>query len=232
MSVDSKTVDAQIGDCQSHRASADVRALAGLPKGAAMRTRVTRHSSVAVAVFIALSSLVGAAWTTSSAIAKEMAVAPEANPPGDIPDTQVFVNYSSPLGFSLKVPEGWARTERQDGARFADKYNAVDVAVAPAAQAPTIASVKSGDAANLVKGGRAVKIESVTQMTLQTGSAFLIVYTSNSEPNPVTNKQLRLRSDRYLIYRSGRLATVDLSAPLGADNVDQWKLISNSFRWR
>ncbi len=197
-----------------------------------MRTRVTWRSSVAAATLVALSSLIGAAWTTSSAIAKEIAVVPEVNPPGDIPDTQVFVNYSSPLRFSLKVPEGWARTERADGARFADKYNAVDVTVAPAVQAPTIAAVKSGYVADLVKDGRAVKIESVRQMTLQASSAFLIVYTSNSEPNPVTNKQLRLRSDRYLIYRSGRLATVDLSAPLGADNVDQWKLISNSFRWR
>ena len=197
-----------------------------------MKATATRCSSIVATALIALSSLVGAVWTVSPAIAKELAVAPEANPPGDIPDTQVFVSYTSPLGFSLKVPEGWARTERPDGARFADKYNALDVTVAPAVQAPTIASVKGGEAANLVKGGRAVKIESVSQMTLHAGSAFLIVYTSNSEPNPVTNKQLRLRGDRYLIYRSGRLATVDLSAPLGADNVDQWKLISNSFRWR
>ncbi|KWA30273.1 hypothetical protein WL27_26280 [Burkholderia multivorans] len=197
-----------------------------------MKATATRCSSIVATALIALSSLVGAVWTVSPAIAKELAVAPEANPPGDIPDTQVFVNYTSPLGFSLKVPEGWARTERPDGARFADKYNALDVTVAPAVQAPTIASVNGGEAANLVKGGRAVKIESVGQMTLHAGSAFLIVYTSNSEPNPVTNKQLRLRSDRYLIYRSGRLATVDLSGPLGADNVDQWKFISNSFQWR
>ena len=32
----------------------------------------------------------------------EKAVAPEKNPPGDIPDTQVFIDYTSPEGFTLK----------------------------------------------------------------------------------------------------------------------------------
>ena len=58
-------------------------------------------------------------------------------PPGDIPDSQVFVSYSSPAGFSLNVPEGWARTERPDGANFADKYGSVDISLARAASAPT-----------------------------------------------------------------------------------------------
>jgi HKD family nuclease len=52
---------------------------------------------------------------TSSAIAQqqlavndEQPLKPEKNPPGDIPDNQVFIDYVSTLGFSLKVPEGWA----------------------------------------------------------------------------------------------------------------------------
>ena len=41
------------------------------------------------------------------------ALAAEKNPPGDIPDDQVFVAYTSRAGgYSLKVPEGWARTEK------------------------------------------------------------------------------------------------------------------------
>ncbi len=168
-----------------------------------------------------------------SAMAAEQAAAPEKNPPGDIPDSQVFVAYHSPLGFSLKVPEGWARTDRSNGARFADKYNAIDAAVNPATTgAPTTASVNNHEAVDLVKAGRAVKIVAVKNVKLRSGPAILIVYSSNSEPNPVTNKQLRLENNRYLIYRGGKLASIDLSAPLGADNVDQWKLISNSFQWR
>ena len=35
--------------------------------------------------------------------------APEAAVAGDIPDSQAFVGYASSDGYSIKVPEGWAR---------------------------------------------------------------------------------------------------------------------------
>ncbi|HAL36677.1 MAG TPA: hypothetical protein DCP03_00535 [Polaromonas sp.] len=185
-----------------------------------------------MAVVLAISALlVGMQLVSTTAMAAERAVAQEKNPPGDIPDSQVFVTYISPLGFSLKVPEGWARTNQRDGARFADKYNAVDVAVSSASGAPTTASVTNHEAALLVTVGRAVKIETIKSVKLRSGPAILIVFSSNSEPNAVTNKQLRLENNRYLIYRGGTIATLNLSAPIGADNVDQWKLISNSFQW-
>ncbi|MEP7208182.1 MAG: hypothetical protein ABI920_14690, partial [Casimicrobiaceae bacterium] len=163
--------------------------------------------------------------------AAERPVLVEKNPPGDIPDSQAFVTYQSPLGFSLQVPEGWARAGRTDGVRFADKYNAIDVAVGTAANGPTAASVVDHEAAALIKAGRAIKIEAIKNVNLPAGTATVIDYSSNSEPNPVTNKQLRLENHRYLIYRGGKLATLNLSAPLGTDNVDQWKLITHSFRW-
>ncbi len=193
-----------------------------------------KHMQSMMAGLLAISALLGGMpLVTTTAVAAEQAVAPEKNPPGDIPDSQVFVTYKSPLGFSLKVPEGWARTDRSDGARFADKYNAINVAVNPAtAGAPTTASVNNHEAADLVKAGRAVKTGAVKSVKLRSGPAILIVYSSNSEPNPVTNKQLRLENNLYLIYQGGKLASINLSAPLGADNVDQWKLISNSFQWR
>jgi len=165
------------------------------------------------------------------AMAAERAVAPEKNPPGDIPDTQAFVTFKSPAGFSVKSPEGWARSKRNNGVRFADKYNAVDIDISAAAALPSVASVKNGQAAELTKTGRAVKIKTIRNVKLPAGPAVLIVYQSNSEPNPVTNKQLRLESNRYLVFRNGKLAAIDLSAPLGADNVDQWKLIAHSFHW-
>jgi hypothetical protein len=198
-----------------------------------MKSVYGKRAQAAMATVLALSALVGGvAFAGASARAAEQPVAREKNPPGDIPDTQVFVTYHSALGFSIKVPEGWARTDRADGTRFADKYNAIDIAVSAAAGAPTAASVSKHEAGDLLRAGRAVTIRAVKKVKLRSGSAILIDYASNSEPNPVTNKQLRLESNRYLIYRDGKLATIDLSAPLGADNVDQWKLISNSFRWR
>jgi hypothetical protein len=164
-------------------------------------------------------------------IAAEKAVAPEKNPPGDIPDTQVFVDYRSPLGFSLKVPEGWSRGDTVDGAAFADKYNTIVLHVVPAQQAPT-ASASDPNIADMLANGRAVKISSVKQVKTQgAGDAIVVVYAANSDPNAVTNKQIRLEGNAYLFFKDRKLATLDLTAPLGADNVDQWQLMANSFHW-
>ncbi|MFI5013882.1 MAG: hypothetical protein ACHQAY_16200 [Hyphomicrobiales bacterium] len=163
--------------------------------------------------------------------AQESAVAPEKNPPGDIPDNQVFIIYKSPQGFSLKVPEGWARKDRPAGVSFTDKYGEIDVALTPSSAAPTAASARLGEAAELEKNGRAVKISAIKDVKLPSGPAVRIVYTSNSNPNPVTNKQIRLENERYLMEHAGKLAALTLSAPAGADNADQWKLMAESFRW-
>jgi len=187
----------------------------------------------AVALVLAFAGVISAAATTGiqHAQAQEEPVPAEHNPPGDIPDDQVFIVYKSPLGFSLKVPEGWGRIDRSDGAAFADKYDTIDIAVTSAQSPPTIESVARGETAELERTGRAVKIAKIKEVRLRAGPAVVIVYSSNSAPNPVTGKQIRLENERYLLYHAGRLATLDLSAPLGADNVDQWQLISESFRW-
>jgi hypothetical protein len=192
-----------------------------------------RHIACLIGTNVAFAIVLGMPMTLNppAAWAQEQPVAPETNPPGDIPDSQVFITYTSPLGFSLKVPEGWARSDRADGARFADKYDSVDVSAAAASSAPTVKTVRKDEAAALLKTGRAVKILSVTPIKLPTGNAVLIAYTSNSEPNAVTSKQIRLENNRYLFFNAGRLVALDLSAPVGADNVDQWKLMAESFRW-
>ena len=51
---------------------------------------------------------------------------PETNPAGDIPDNQVYVPFSPPGGrFTVKVPEGWARSQSGAATVFADKLNAI-----------------------------------------------------------------------------------------------------------
>jgi hypothetical protein len=164
--------------------------------------------------------------------APEKAVPPERNPPGDIPDTQAFVRYDSPLGFSVEVPEGWARTDLPDGVRFADKYDTVEVTVRDAAQAPTAASAAKDVVPALEQGGRAVRVGSVKDVSLPAGRAVRIAYASNSEPNPVTDKRIRLEDERYLFFKDGKLATMHLAAPYGADNVDDWRMMAQSFAWR
>jgi hypothetical protein len=132
----------------------------------------------------------------------------------------------------MKVPEGWARTDRPDGASFVDKLDGVVLTVAKVDSAPTVETARTTYIPELEKAERAVKVSAVKTVPLPTGRAIRIVYTSNSEPNQVTNKQVRLENERYLYFRDGKLVTLELYAPKGADNVDQWKLMSQSFAWK
>lgn len=58
----------------------------------------------------------------TTAAQAETAVAPEKNPPGDIPDSQVFIAYVG-SSYALKVPEGWARTVTGPNVIFASKLD-------------------------------------------------------------------------------------------------------------
>ncbi len=189
-----------------------------------------RHPFIVVVLLVA-SAWLGALGTGSAVPAAETAVAPEKNPPGDIPDDQVFITYRGPHGFTMKVPEGWARTDGPSSVVFADKYGRIEMAVAEASAVPTRTTVISGEAAELARTGHAVKISVISDAKLPAGQAVKIAFTSNSEPNPVTNKRIRLENERFLIPGGGKVATVTFSAPAGADNADQWKLMSESFRW-
>jgi hypothetical protein len=151
----------------------------------------------------------------------------EKNPPGDIPDDQVFITYPSPLGFALKVPEGWARADRADGVIFADKYGKIEVALTTG-DLPTPKAAADAVKASL----HAVDVKKAETTDRPAGRAIYVAFDSNSEPNAVTNKQIRLENDRYLFVKGGKVASVTFSAPKGADNVDQWLLMSKSFQWR
>ncbi|GAC1487743.1 MAG: lipoprotein [Ktedonobacteraceae bacterium] len=150
----------------------------------------------------------------------------------DIPDTQTFVTYSSSLGgYSLNVPEGWARTTNAADVNYVFNLDGLQVAITKTTTAPTSDSVRTNQAVTLQQTGKAVRDVKVSDVQLPGGPAVLIVYTSNSDPNPVTGKQVRLENNSYLYYKNGMLATLTLWAPVGADNVDQWARISHSFKW-
>jgi hypothetical protein len=154
--------------------------------------------------------------------------ATEKNPPGDIPDDQVFVSYTSSIGgYSLKVPEGWSRSERGSDVDFIDKFDGVAVMVVAEATAPTAKDV----VARLEQAEKGLKIVGTKEIRLPAGQALVIKYESDSEPNAVTNKRLRLEKEAYAFNKNGKTAILTLWAPIGADNADQWKLMSQSFRW-
>ena len=189
-----------------------------------------RQAAIKATLFaLALCVIVPQPFVASAAQA-ETAIAPEKNPPGDIPDSQVFIVYSAD-SYALKVPEGWARTVTGPNVSFASKLDGVSVTLTPAATAPTLDWVKAQYVPDLIKAGRAVEVKGISAETLPGGPVIRIDYTSNSEPNAVTMKQIRLENARYLFFKSGSMAALDLYAPAGADNVDQWRLMSRSFAW-
>jgi hypothetical protein len=162
-------------------------------------------------------------------------VAPEVNPPGDIPDSQAFVGYTNSAGgYRLEVPEGWARTESGGAVSFVNKFDGVKVDVAPSTSAApkSAAGGRGNEAKAIEKQGRAVSITDVSPVKLPGGNAVVIKYTSNSLPNSVTNKQVRLENETYVFSKNGKEVMLTMWAPKGADNVDQWQRMAKSFQWR
>jgi hypothetical protein len=183
--------------------------------------QITRVSAVVVALGAALVGGSGATRATGAV-----------SPPGDIPDTQVFVTFRSTAGgYALEVPEGWARTVRGSDVRFVNALDGLQVTVTRTAAAPATGSAHRGDVATVQKSGQAVRITGVMTVHLPGGPATLVQYTSTSEPDAVTGKRVRLEGQAYFFHRDRTLATLSLWAPLGADNGDQWQRIARSFRW-
>jgi hypothetical protein len=130
------------------------------------------------------------------------------------------------------VPEGWARSTDAANVRFESKLDGLAVTITSVAAAPTVQGVRDHEVAALIAAGRAMTVTSIDTANLPGGSAILVKSAANSNPDPVTNKQVRLEQNIYLFYKAGTLATLTLWAPQGADNVDQWDRIAKSFHWK
>ncbi|MEV6865071.1 hypothetical protein AB0M44_29200 [Streptosporangium subroseum] len=156
--------------------------------------------------------------------------ATESNPPGDIPDNTAFVPYRAKL-YEIKVPEGWARTDLPAGASFTDKLNSVKIELRPAASAPTVDTVKRDEVPALQSAGGNFTLKKVETVGRKGGQAVRLVYQVDSLPNPVTGKVIRDDAERYEFYNNGQEAVLTLSGPAGSDNVDPWRLVSDSFAW-
>jgi hypothetical protein len=154
------------------------------------------------------------------------------NPAGDIPDNQVFVIYKSTSGnFEVKVPEGWSQSTSESSTEFTDKLNIVSIKWASNASEPTVERANAVDVQDLVSTEPAFQFIETKQVTLPGGKAILIKYQRNSSPNEVTGKTYRMDVLLYEFYRSGLQADLTLASPVGADNVDPWNIISESFEW-
>lgn len=147
---------------------------------------------------------------------------------GDIPDNQVFLVFrNARAGYSMKYPEGWAQQGGGATVVFRDKNNIVRIDVGRGGVV-TVASIEQE--VRRLKGARVISAPQPLQ--LAAGRAYKVVYSTVSAPNAVTGKRVTLVVDRYYVTRGGRRAVVDLGTPQGVDNVDAYRLMIESFRWR
>jgi len=203
-------------------------------------------SVVLVAAAVLLASGCSAHGSTVSAqgVAQQASVQRQTNqqqpapaekiPSGDIPDSQQFVTFISKAGhYRLEVPEGWARTNQLGDVSFVSKLDGLSVHLGLMATTPTVSILTDGPVKKLISGGNAVTIRTIVPVTMHGEQAIRLVYDSNSQPDAVTGKRVRLENNMYFFYEGtgGTLAELRMWAPAGADNVDQWRRISSSFTW-
>jgi hypothetical protein len=199
---------------------------AGAPAGPTATTPAPTVASTAQTPTVAAS----APPTTADATP---AGAPEINPAGDIPDNQVFVPFTSPdNALVVSVPEGWARSTDGTATVFTDKFNSVRIEVAPRATAADVASARATDVPQLQVSIPGFALHDVRSVQRKGGTAVLITYEADSAVNPVTGKRLREAVERYAFWQGGRQAVLTLAGPTGADNVDPWRIVTDSLRWR
>jgi hypothetical protein len=148
------------------------------------------------------------------------------NPPGDIPDSTAFVPYvSKPGRFQITIPEGWARRTKPSQVTFTSKLNEVLLQWGPRSSA-------KAEITALGRKAPAFQLEKTSKVTLPGGPATLLQYQENSKPNAVTGQQYRLERLQFDFVRGSREVALTLSSTVGSDNVDAWRTISESFRWK
>ena len=144
---------------------------------------------------------------------------------GDIPDNQVFLVFkNAQAGYSMKYPEGWAQSGSGGKVTIRDKNNIVRIEIQPGPP-PSLAKIKSDLAATAIVGGP-------KNVTISGQSAIKVTYSTESAPNPVTGKRVTLVVDRYYVSHGSKVAIVDLGTAKGVDNIDAYRLMIESFRWK
>jgi hypothetical protein len=143
------------------------------------------------------------------------------------------VAYTPPgATYSVKVPEGWARTDGAGGrTSFTDKLNSIEMQAVPAKSALTVAAGQSTEVPKLAKSVPGFKPGKVSTVTRSAGSAVRITYQAKSPVNPVTGKSQTDAVERYVFFHNGKDVILTLSGPKAADNVDPWKIVTDSLRY-
>ena len=195
-----------------------------------MRPRLVIAAAAAILAIAAAGC--GASSGGASSPGASSGAAAEVSPPGDIPDNQAFVAFS-PKGsdYSVKVPEGWARTASGGTVTFTDKLNSISLRELAAAAPLTEAQATRAEVPKLagtVKGFQAGKVGTVDR---RAGQALRVTYLADAKTDAVTGRTGKDAVERYVFFHNGHDVILTLSGPKGADNVDPWMIVTDSVRW-
>jgi hypothetical protein len=178
------------------------------------------------------------ASAASAAAGGSVAAAPDPNAPevaaaGDIPDNQVFVPFAPADNlFTVSVPQGWAQSTATAATVFTDKFNSVHIEVQPRTTAADVASVRTQDVPRLQAATAGFVLGDVRVVSRSGGTAVLVTYAATSARDAVTGKSVTEAVERYVFWKAGQEVALTLSGPQGADNVDPWRKVTDSFRWQ
>jgi len=158
--------------------------------------------------------------------------APEVSPAGDIPDNQAFVPFAPPGGsFTVKVPEGWSRSSSGGAVSFTDKLNAIKVESRPAQAPPTVREARQTEVPKLSSAVKGFRLGTINTVSRKAGTAVRITYLAAARTNAVTGKSGQDAVERYVFFHNGKDVVLTLSGPKGADNVDPWRIVTDSLTW-
>ena len=197
--------------------------------------RIRTAVATAAALALGVAGCGGSSPSSSSSGGPAKTVDPnsaEVSPAGDIPDNQAFVAYSPPGGaYSVKIPEGWARTTAHGATSFTDKLNAIQMQAVPAQKALTARAARRTELPRLAKRVKGFKAGTVSIVTRSAGHAVRITYQARTAADPVTGRSHTNAVERYVFFHGGKNVVLTLSGPKGADNVDPWRIVTDSLRY-
>lgn len=191
-----------------------------------------RMAAAALIGILAVAATACGSGSPSKNASKVNPNASESNPPGDIPDSQVFVPYKPVAGgWTVKVPEGWAQSPANGSVVFSDKLNSITLTASTSAKAPTAASVTQAVQQEYAKrpGFAGLKTDTVAR---KGGQAIHAAFRANSLPDAVTGKAYKDDIERYVYFKSGKEIDITVAGTQGSDNVDPWRVVTDSFQWK
>ena len=130
----------------------------------------------------------------------------------------------------MQFPEGWVQRGSGSDVTLQDKNNLVHIVVRRGT-APNAAAVAQA-LAREKRATPSLQAAAPSSVTVAGRPAIKISYSTESAANPVTGKRVLLLVDRYVVPGAGRYAVADLGTPKGVDNVDAYRMMVGSFRWR